>query len=75
MYSQPFRILSLLGLLALLLASGSGVQAEQTPAANAQWPLQNVQFVGQLGGLTGATEVQGDYAYIGIGLYLAILDV
>ncbi len=53
-------------------------------AANAQesQPLQeppqaeqNVELVGQIGGTTEAVAVQGNYAYIGLGPRLVILDV
>jgi len=38
-------------------------------------PTTNVELVGQIGGATYAVAVQGDYAYIGEGADLAILDV
>ena len=37
--------------------------------------VQNVEFVGQIGGATYAVAVQGNYAYVGEGPRLTILDV
>ena len=45
--------------------------AEASTSADAQ----NVEFVGHIGGATLAVAVQGDYAYIGEGPRLAILDI
>jgi len=36
---------------------------------------QNVELVGQIGGITHAVAVEGNYAYIGVGPRLVILDV
>lgn len=36
---------------------------------------ENVEYVGHIGGSTIAVSVQGDYAYIGQGSHLAILDI
>jgi len=36
---------------------------------------ENVEFVGHIGGYTNAVAVQGDYAYIGVGPRLTILDI
>jgi hypothetical protein len=36
---------------------------------------QNVELVGQIGGITETVAVQGNYAYIGVGPHLVILDV
>ena len=36
---------------------------------------KNVELVGRLGGLTYAVAVQGDYAYVGEGYSLTVLDV
>jgi len=36
---------------------------------------QNVEFVGHIGGTTNAVFVQGNYAYIGVGPRLTILDI
>jgi len=43
--------------------------------ALAQGEAQNVELVGQIGGSTYAVAVQGDYAYIGVGPRLVILDI
>jgi len=46
--------------------------------ANAAGPTadaENVEFVGQVGGRTNAVAVQGNYAYIGEGPSLTILDI
>ena len=40
-----------------------------------QQQAQNVELVGQIGGVTDAVAVQGNYAYIGVGPRLVILDV
>ena len=36
---------------------------------------QNVELVGQIGGLSCAVAVQGDYVYLGVGPRLVVLDV
>jgi len=36
---------------------------------------QNVEFVGQIGGLPYAVAVQGNYAYLGVGPRLVVLDI
>ena len=36
---------------------------------------ENVELVGQIGGSTSAIAVQGDYAYIGVGPRLVVLDI
>lgn len=41
----------------------------------AQQQGQNVELVGQIGGITQAVAVQGNYAYIGVGPRLVILNV
>ena len=45
--------------------------AVHAPDADAE----NVEFVGQIGGSTYTVFVEGDYAYIGVGPRLTILDV
>ena len=40
-----------------------------------QQQAENVEFVGQIGGTTYAVAVQGNYAYIGVGPRLVILNV
>ncbi|HEX8682183.1 MAG TPA: hypothetical protein VF707_07715, partial [Ardenticatenaceae bacterium] len=81
---QPRRFaLFILGLFLITLASLGGA-----PQASAEPPLpptahallgqnenQNVELVGQVGGYAFAVAVQGNYAYIGIGTRLHILDV
>ena len=59
-------VLFLLVLLMALLQSLSAAQ----PAQPTGW-----QVVGQIGGPTQAVAVQGDYAYVGVGLRLVVLDV
>ena len=41
----------------------------------AHYVSENVQYLGQYGGVTDAVAVQGNYAYIGIGPRLSVLDV
>ena len=48
-------------------SEGLGVRAAQQG--------HNVELVGQIGGFTWAVAVQGNYAYIGVGPRLVILDV
>jgi hypothetical protein len=48
--------------------SGSAMRAPNAEA-------ENVEFVGQIGGATRAVSIQGDYAYIGLGPRLAVLDI
>jgi hypothetical protein len=52
---------------------------ERTPVAERVYPTsadaQNVELVGQIGGATLAVAVQGDYAYLGVGPRLVVLDV
>ncbi|MFQ5616064.1 MAG: LVIVD repeat-containing protein [Anaerolineales bacterium] len=47
----------------------------QSQPASANADAENVEFVGQIGGATYAVAVQGNYAYIGVGPRLIILDV
>ena len=71
--------LAMAALLVLTLVPG----APTTAAPPSPWPVgvraaadaENVEFVGHIGGPTEAVAVQGDYAYIGIGPRLVILDV
>jgi parallel beta-helix repeat protein len=59
-------VLFLLALLVTLLQSVSTAESARPTA----W-----QVVGQIGGPTSAVAVQGDYAYVGVGLRLIVLDV
>jgi parallel beta-helix repeat protein len=60
--------LTMLHLTVLLLLTQPSSEAET--AQPTSW-----QVVGQIGGPTQAVAVQGDYAYVGIGLRLVVLDV
>lgn len=40
-----------------------------------KWGNPNVGAVGQLGGRVNAAAVQGDYAYLGLGTRLVILNI
>jgi hypothetical protein len=51
--------------------AASVVELPGTTAADAQ----NVELVGQIGGATLAVAVQGDYAYLGMGPRLVVLDI
>ncbi len=53
-------------------ALGTG---EPANASTAQQPAENVELLGQIGGPTYAVAVQGNYAYVGIGPRLVVLDV
>lgn len=50
---------------------GISLNPQSTPTANAK----NVEFVGHIGGRTDAVAVQENYAYVGEGLRLIILDI
>lgn len=58
------------------LAVAVGLSSSHAPQINAdvQQP-QNVELVGQAGGVSHAMAIQGQYVYLGIGARLAILDV
>jgi hypothetical protein len=60
-------------LLFAFFATSAGVGLP--PVAAAPNPSQTWQMVGQIGGPTSAVAVQGDYAYVGVGLRLIVLDV
>ena len=80
----PGRALAVIVLL-LVLAPGMAplsVAQEEPKAAPATSASEgtadlawNVEFVGQIGGASYAVEVQGDYAYAGVGPSLVILDI
>jgi len=65
----------------------STLTATQTPAASATHTAMssrtatptrtawNVELVGQIGGLTYDAAIQGNYAYVGVGRRLVILDI
>jgi len=72
-----------LGLGLMLTSAGAAQKTERRPA-DLRTLLQpslvatttcNVELVSQIGGITNAVAVQGDYAYIGVGPRLVILDV
>lgn len=60
-----------------LTASGmpGGLANAATPSTATTADAQNVKLVGHIGGTPCAVGVQGDYAYVGIGPRLAILDI
>ena len=73
---------SILIVLGMALALASAIAAQGPPLAGFPRPLpvvttadDNVELVGQIGGGTRAVAVRGDYAYIGVGPRLVILDV
>jgi len=47
----------------------------QSPGTTTAADAQNVEFVGQIGGESYAVAVQGDYAYLGVGPRLVVLDI
>jgi len=61
-------------MLAGLLSSWFVLVLRPTPAA-AQGPESGWRMVGQVGGATQAIAVQGNHAYVGVGLRLVVLDV
>lgn len=50
------------------MSAGSFLQAKQPIS-------KNVELVGQFGGATRAVAVQGDYAYLGVGSRLVVMDI
>jgi len=60
--------------LVVLLSSWFVLAASPMPTA-AQGSESGWRMVGQVGGATQAIAVQGDYAYVGVGLRLVVLDV
>lgn len=40
-----------------------------------QYPVEHMELVGQIGGETYTADVQGDYAYVGVGPRVLILDI
>ena len=63
-----------------LLSSASGARAQEPPSTSwegvvAQQQAQNVELVGQIGGPVYAVALQGNYAYVGVGPRLVILNV
>ena len=67
----PFVIFGLAAMLALALGAPPAQSGPAAPGAGAA----NVELVGQLGGNVTAVAVQGDYAYVGQGPRLVILNV
>ncbi len=61
--------------LALGLGTALAVGGALVPAAAPLQPLVKLEMVGQVGGPTYGVAVDGDYAYVGIGPRLAILDL
>ncbi len=85
---RQFALLSLVTIVVLILTRTVGAQTprlhnawstdERGPAGRSapqQQQAENVEFIGQIGGVTYAVAVQGTYAYIGVGPRLVILDV
>lgn len=66
-----YRVASLVMLVGLLALGGLGLRSAPAHADAAEsW-----RVVGQIGGPTQAVAVQGQYAYVGVGLRLVVLDV
>jgi len=61
-------------ILARLLAAVF-VLAAGVPPFSVNEPTEGWRMVGQIGGPTQAVAVQGNYAYVGVGLRLVVLDV
>ncbi len=63
-----------IGIAALLASVFAVVWLSSAVAVPGSQPM-TWQVVGQIGGPTQAVAVQGDYAYVGVGLRLVVLDV
>ena len=82
-YTRPAPLLSLVVALALLVPGGTrpiswATEREAAIAVNrptAPADSLNVELVGQIGGASYAVAADGNYAYVGIGPSLVILDV
>jgi len=55
-------------------AKGSGVYLSER-SMTTRLKSQNVELIGQIGGPVYAVDVQGDYAYIGVGPRLMVLAI
>ena len=77
MKARLFTLLSLVVVVALPLSGGvqSGSLASAASPDVAIADAQNVELVGHIGGPTYAVAVQGNYAHIGEGYSLTILDI
>lgn len=90
MRARPFTLrFALVGVMLALfaLSTGAFAAAGDSPpgnAAPANAPLDEadtaaggslLEVVGQLGGPSYAVEIQGDYAYVGVGVRLVVLDI
>lgn len=60
-------------LVTLLLLTSCTHPPAETPKPSPQAAV--LKIVGQIGGPTQAVAVQGNYAYVGVGLRLVVLDV
>ena len=59
----------------LLLSSRTPGKRSLAGVYSPQQQAENVEFVGQIGGSTEAVAVQGNYAYLGVGPRLMVLNV
>lgn len=78
LFAWSTLLLALAGLLFLTLAGAPRAVAQVEPASSTRSPSSasyNVEAVGQAGGSSLAVAVQDDYAYLGIGPRLVILNV
>lgn len=82
MQAKTFTTFVLLAVLALTMSGLAPAPIEATlaaaPSAVTQSPQSQgvrMELVGQIGGDISAVAVQGDYAYIGVGPRLVVLDV
>ena len=70
-YSNRRPIVKMGIIIVLILLTGVALSSPTT----AQQQVQDLQLVEQIGGSTYAVAVQGNYAYVGVGPRLVILDI
>jgi hypothetical protein len=80
MKTQRWRLfIFVFGLMLILSASSSlaqrSIPGEAINPTTAQQQIGNIQVVGQTGGTVQAVALQGNYAYVGVGSRLVVLDI
>jgi hypothetical protein len=75
MNQRLFSAVAFVLILLAAIAPGGASDSQSSQPAAAASANQSLQFVSQIGGLTDAVAVQGNYAYIGIGRRLGIVDI
>ena len=72
------RLILVIASMFILGAFNTPTLAEPTAPADADKTTQdawNVEYVGQIGGITRTVALQGSYAYLGVGPRLIVLDI